>query len=136
MANVQFLESIRPISNSANTNIPPQICTTESVPAPLKGYRRGCSCYTTGPGEYVMTAGLVASMHDIHIAYLPECRGQSHFEDITQQFVPLAGDTDSIKKRVWFCFTVKRRYWKWYSRLSIITHEVRSCDLGCAWMVS
>lgn len=37
-----------------------------------------------------MTAGLVASMHDIHIAYLPGCRGQSHFEDTTYRFVPLS----------------------------------------------
>lgn len=131
LANIQFLQSNRPISNSANANIPPQICTTKAAPAPLKDYRWGCSCYTTGPGEYVMTAGLVASMHDIHIAYLSGCRGQSHFEDTTYRFVSLSRrHRFDRKKRVWFGFTFKRRYRKWYSRLSIITHKVRSRDHG------
>lgn len=130
MANVQFLQSIRPIFDSANTNISLQIGTTESA-APPKDYRRGCSCYTTGPGEYVMTAGLVASMHDINIAYLPGCRGQSHFEDTAYRFVPLNRQHRfDRKKRVLFGFTVKHRYRKWYSCLSIITHEVRSRDHG------
>lgn len=102
LANIQFLQSNRPISNSANANIPPQICTTKAAPAPLKDYRWGCSCYTTGPGEYVMTAGLVASMHDIHIAYLSGCRGQSHFEDTTYRFVSLSRrHRFDRKKRVW-----------------------------------
>lgn len=82
-----------------------------------------------------MTAGLVASMHDIHIAYLPGCRGQSHFEDTTYRFGRLAGDTDSIEKREFGSVSLSNAdigngYWKWYSRLSIITHEVRSRDYG------
>lgn len=42
----------------------------------------------------------------------------------------LAGDTDSIQKREFGSVSLSNRYRKWYSRLSTITHEVRSRDYG------
>lgn len=104
MANVQFLESIRPISNSANANIPPQICTTESVPAPLKGLPAGMQLLHNRTGKIcynVMRAGLVTSMHDIHIACLDA--GDNlilrTLRTLRIGSCHLAGETDSIEKR-------------------------------------
>ncbi|KOS44869.1 hypothetical protein ACN38_g4188 [Penicillium nordicum] len=135
MANVQFLESIRPISNSANANIPPQICTTESVPAPLKGLPAGMQLLHNRTGKIcynVMRAGLVTSMHDIHIACLDAGDNLILTTYTTYRFVPLSRrNRFDRKKRVWFGFTAKHR-----SVLVLQHMKSVPVTMGFAWMVS
>ncbi|CAP93165.1 hypothetical protein PCH_Pc16g04950 [Penicillium rubens Wisconsin 54-1255] len=59
----------------------------KASPAPLKDYRRGCSDCTTGLGEYVIVTGVwpACTTSIVHT-----CRGQSHSEGTTYQFVPLS----------------------------------------------
>ncbi|CAI7610743.1 unnamed protein product [Penicillium glandicola] len=79
------------IFNSADAGV-----QLQPAPAPLNDERRGCSYCISGLGEYAM-ASMIASMHNIHAAYLLGYRGSPTLRTLHLRSCRLAGDTDSIE---------------------------------------